>query len=101
MTKLTCKQRNFDSDQLHLYLAVGILCDFPLFRSLHFSRERASAFVLVEKPNTSGEAVRGLVRSRAEFPHGLRAATQARFSTEQAHVNFSYKTAADWLDCAI
>ena len=25
----------------------------------------------------------------------------ARFSAEQAHVNFSYETAADWLDCAI
>ena len=28
-------------------------------------------------------------------------AERARFSAEQAHVNFSYKTAADWLDCAI
>ena len=28
-------------------------------------------------------------------------AERARFSAEQAHVNFSYKTAANWLDCAI
>ena len=28
-------------------------------------------------------------------------AERARFSAGQAHVNFSYKTAADWLDCAI
>ena len=31
----------------------------------------------------------------------LYSAERARFSAEQAHVNFSYKTAADWLDCAI
>ena len=30
-----------------------------------------------------------------------RAAERARFSAEQAHVNFSFKTADDWLDCAI
>ena len=28
-------------------------------------------------------------------------AGRARFSTEQARVNFSYNTTADWLDCAI
>ena len=28
-------------------------------------------------------------------------AERAQFSAEQVHVNFSYKTAADWLDCAI
>ena len=27
-------------------------------------------------------------------------AERARFSAEQAHVNFSYKTAADWLELA-
>ena len=53
MPKLTCKQRNLDSDQLYFITC----CE-------HVSAERA------------------------------------RFFAEQAHVNFSYETAADWLELA-